>query len=120
MGWNLPERKRRLNCIKVRLNADEFESVMHSFSKSTCTELAQYLRAKALGHTVHIKYRNESLDHFLTEMVPLKEALVQIARGMDRAGGLFEAKDKTIIHEKIDQVLEKLVEIYRICSSESE
>jgi hypothetical protein len=118
MGWNLSDRKRRVHCVKIRLNAAELESVMHHFSKSTCTELAQYVREKALGHTVHIKYRNESLDKFLIEMIPLKEALVEIAWAIDRSGRSLEIGDKEIIRERIDQVLEKLVEIYKICSSE--
>jgi hypothetical protein len=119
MAWNLPERKRRLKAITFHVNSEELESIMRYFSKSTFTILSEYAREKTLGHKVQIKYRNASLDDFLKEMVPLKEALIDVLHGIGEAGFKWEQEEKDILSKKVDDILEKLIKIYHSCLSES-
>ena len=61
--------------FKVRINQGELEQLKKLQQQSTERSLSNYVRKVALQKPVIIKYRNQTADDFLKEMVQLKKEL---------------------------------------------
>ena len=79
------ENEVRKKMIVVRMNLEEFEKVEILRKKSTERNLSTYLRKISLQQPVTIKYRNQSADDFLKDMLPLKKELNGIGNNFNQA-----------------------------------
>ena len=71
--------------VKFRVNEDEFEKINGHFKTSACRKLSEYARNILLARPVIIKYRNQSADEFLTEIIRLNKELNAIGHNYNQA-----------------------------------
>jgi hypothetical protein len=75
----------RTKWLHLRLTSDEHQKIVKEFSKSTCRKLSDYARKNLLQKPIVNKYRNESLDDFMTEMIRLRGELNAIGNNFNQA-----------------------------------
>jgi hypothetical protein len=75
----------RNKMVVVRMNETEFTSFTTLQKKTTEKDASTYLRKVALQMPVTVKYRNESADHFLADMLLLKKELSAIGNNFNQA-----------------------------------
>lgn len=71
--------------LTVRLNQDEKQKLKKLSNKAICNSLSEYARDVLLNEPVTIKYRNQSADDFLQEMIELKNELNAIGKNVNQA-----------------------------------
>jgi len=72
------------NWISFRVKPHEYDIIHGYFKKTTCRKLSEYARKMLLQKPVIIKYRNQSADELLTEMVKLKNELGAIGNNFNQ------------------------------------
>lgn len=87
-------KKVRRHFVKTRMNDQELESLTTLFKTTTERALSNYLRKVALQKPVTVKYRNESADEFLKEMLQLKKELNAIGNNFNQAVKKLHVLDK--------------------------
>lgn len=90
----MPEAKVRKKMVVVRMNDAEFEQVEKLCMQSTERNLSSYLRKVSLQKPVTIKYRNQSADDFLKQMLELKKELNAIGNNFNQAVYKLHLLDK--------------------------
>ncbi len=75
----------RTKWLHLRLSPDEYQKIVKEFSKSTCRKLSDYARKNLLQKPIVNKYRNESLDDFMAEMIRLRGELNAIGNNFNQA-----------------------------------
>lgn len=73
----------RNKMVVVRMNNTEFEKAENLRKKTTEKYLSSYLRKLSLEKPVTVKYRNQSADDFLKEMLGLKKELNSIGNNFN-------------------------------------
>lgn len=58
--------------LSIRVNEKEYQVIEDLYQKTTCRSISEYARNILLEKPVIIKYRNESADQFLTQMIAFK------------------------------------------------
>ena len=121
------EKPIRSQILTIRFNKDEREKLNRLCSKAQCNSLSEYARGVLLGDPVTIKYRNQSADDFLEEMILLKKELNAIGNNFNQAvhrlhilDNISEIKSWAILNEsskkifmkKIEEIKEKMNQIY--------
>lgn len=81
--------------ISFRVKPDEYESIHRHYKNSTCQKLSEYARKVLLNKPVNIRYRNESADAFLQEMLAIKKELNAIGHNYNQ----FVKKLHTLNHD---------------------
>ncbi len=71
--------------INFRVKPEEYKEIYTKFQHTTCRNLSEYARKMMLAHPVTVKYRNESADAFLAEMLLLKNELSAIGNNFNQA-----------------------------------
>lgn len=71
--------------ISFRVRPEEYLKIHGRFSKTTHRKLSEYARNVLLQKPVYVKYRNESADQFLAEMLLLKQELNAIGNNYNQA-----------------------------------
>jgi hypothetical protein len=71
--------------IKIRMNDDELKHVKKNLHRTTERSLSEYIRNVSMQKPVIVKYRNESADDFLKQMVELKKELNAIGNNFNQA-----------------------------------
>lgn len=71
--------------LTVRLNVEEKQKLKKLSNKAICNSLSEYARDVLLNEPVTIKYRNQSADDFLQEMIELKNELNAIGKNVNQA-----------------------------------
>ncbi|MDI5887614.1 plasmid mobilization protein [Flavobacterium yafengii] len=79
------QNKNRTKWLHLRLTSDEHQKIVKEFSKSTCRKLSDYARKNLLQKPIVNKYRNESLDDFMAEMIRLRGELNAIGNNFNQA-----------------------------------
>lgn len=79
------ESQKNKSWISFRVKPAEYEKIQGNFLKSAYRKLSEYARNVLLQKPVFIKYRNESADQFLTEMLLLKKELNAIGNNYNQA-----------------------------------
>ncbi len=69
----------------MRFTEVEFKKLSDQFSNSTSSQLSHYMREILLGRPVVIKYRNESLDSLMEELIAMKQELNAIGNNLNQA-----------------------------------
>lgn len=79
------ENKNRTRWLHLRLTNAEYQILQKHFSKSTCRKLSDFARKNLLQKPVIMKYRNESLDELMTELILLRKDLNGIGNNFNQA-----------------------------------
>lgn len=80
--------------VVIRMNESEFELAEKFRKKTTERYLSTYLRKLSLQKPVAIKYRNQSADDFLKQMLELKNELQAIGNNFNQAVHKLHLLDK--------------------------
>ena len=88
------EKEVRKHFVKTRMNDVELDQVINLQKKTTEKDISSYLRKIALQKPVTVKYRNQSADDFLKEMLPLKKELNAIGNNFNQAVHKLHILDK--------------------------
>lgn len=84
----------RKKMVVVRMNETEFNQLEKFQQKTTEKDTSSYLRKVALQKPVTVKYRNESADDFLLDMLNLKKELNAIGNNFNQAVHKLHILDK--------------------------
>lgn len=84
----------RKKMVVVRMNENEFNQLEKFKQKTTDKDVSSYLRKVALQKPVTVKYRNESADDFLLDMLNLKKELNAIGNNFNQAVHKLHILDK--------------------------
>lgn len=84
----------RKKMVVVRMNDTEFNQLEKLQQKTTEKDTSSYLRKVALQKPVTVKYRNESVDDFLLDMLNLKKELNAIGNNFNQAVHKLHILDK--------------------------
>lgn len=79
------QNKNRTKWLHLRLKPEEFEALNKNFNKSTCPKLSDFARKNLLQKPIVMKYRNESLDELLGELIQLRTELNSIGNNFNQA-----------------------------------
>jgi hypothetical protein len=84
----------RKKMVVVRMNEREINQLTKLQGKTTEKDTSAYLRKVALQKPVTVKYRNESADDFLLDMLNLKKELNAIGNNFNQAVHKLHILDK--------------------------
>jgi MobC-like protein len=84
----------RKKMVVVRMNETELNQLTKLQGKTTEKDTSSYLRKVALQKPVTVKYRNESADDFLLDMLNLKKELNAIGNNFNQAVHKLHLLDK--------------------------
>ncbi len=88
------ENEVRKKMVVVRMNEAEINQLTKLQQKTTEKDTSSYLRKVALQKPVTVKYRNESADDFLLDMLNLKKELNAIGNNFNQAVHKLHILDK--------------------------
>jgi hypothetical protein len=88
------ENEVRSKMVVVRMNETEFELAEKFRKKTTERYPSTYMRKLSLQKPVTVKYRNESADDFLLDMLNLKKELNAIGNNFNQAVHKLHLLDK--------------------------
>lgn len=71
--------------MTVRFTTKEYEKLEAKFHTTTSNQISQYVRNVLLEKPVVVKYRNESLDNFMEELIQIKQELNAIGSNFNQA-----------------------------------
>ena len=115
--------------ISFRVKPKEYDTIHAHFSKTTCRKLSEYARNVLLQKPVVIKFRNESADVFLEEMILLKNELNAIGNNYNQSVKRLHTMERIreiklwlqqehLFREsflkKTEQIWERMDQIYRL------
>jgi hypothetical protein len=113
--------------LTLRLNEQEKQKLDSLCARAQCNSISEYARDVLLEEPVKIKYRNQSADEFLEEMILLKKELNFIGNNFNqavhklhtldhvseiRAWAILNESSKKLFIEKVDEIREKMAKIY--------
>lgn len=84
----------RSKMVVVRMNETEISQLTKLQGKTTEKDTSAYLRKVALQKPVTVKYRNQSADDFLMDMLNLKKELNAIGNNFNQAVHKLHILDK--------------------------
>jgi hypothetical protein len=103
----------RNQCFRIRLSKDEREELNQEFAKSVCQTISEWARKKLLDKPIAIKYRNQTFDDFISEMILLRNELAA-------AGSKFSSPDQLDqFLVKVDSIKELINQFFDQWSQES-
>jgi hypothetical protein len=77
--------KNRTKWLHLRLNTKEYELLQTHFKKSTCPKISDFARKNLMQKPIVEKYRNESLDDIMSELIQLRVELNAIGNNFNQA-----------------------------------
>ena len=95
--------------LRVRYTPEEFALLKKAFARTAYNQIGTYARKMTLGEPIAIVYRNGSFDLFVEVVARLHTDLAAIRT---KEGLTPEERQLLIgIHQKIQQAIDKLVEL---------
>ena len=88
------EKEVRKHFVKTRMNDAELNQLTTLQQKTTERDISSYLRKVSLQKPVTVKYRNQSADDFLKQMLELKKELNGIGNNFNQAVHKLHILDK--------------------------
>jgi hypothetical protein len=79
------KKEKRTRKVTVRFTEKEYEKVNNKFKNTTSSQMSHYIRNVLLEKPVVIKYRNESLDIFMEEIILLRQELNAIGNNFNQS-----------------------------------
>ena len=117
--------------ISFRVKPEEYDKIHKLFQQTSCRKLSEYARKVLLKKPVVFKYRNQSADSFLAEMILLKNELSAIGNNFNQAVKrlhtldhysqmrswllLYDSTHLSFLN-KTDEIKERLNQIYELWS----
>lgn len=102
--------------LNIRVNENEYKKIHDIYKKTTSQSISEYARTILLQKPVTVKYRNQSADEFLSEMITLKNELNAIGNNYNQAvhrlhilDRIPEIKTWLLVHETMYQSFMKKV-----------
>ena len=102
--------------LNIRVNENEYKKIHDMYKKTTSQSISEYARTILLQKPVTVKYRNQSADEFLSQMVTLKNELNAIGNNYNQAvhrlhilDKIAEIKTWLLVHEIMYQSFMKKV-----------
>ena len=80
--------------VKIRMNESELTQVKKNQQQTTERNLSNYIRKVSLQKPVIVKYRNQSADDFLRDMLELKKELNAVGNNFNQAVKKLHILDK--------------------------
>ena len=80
--------------IKIRMTEDELKRVKKHKEQTTERSLSEYMRNVSMQKPVIVKYRNQSANDFLKDMLALKKELNAIGNNFNQAVHKLHLLDK--------------------------
>ncbi len=80
--------------IKIRMNEQELKAIKKNQLKTTERSLSNYIRKVSMQKPVIVKYRNQSADDFLKDMLLLKKELSAVGNNFNQAVHKLHLLDK--------------------------
>ncbi len=117
----------RSKCLTVRFTEEERKKLDRLRGKAHAGSLSEYARDVLLGEPVIIKYRNQSADDFLEEMILLKKELNAIGNNFNqavhrlhtldhdaqiKAWAILNEASKEQFMKKVEEIRERMNRIY--------
>lgn len=117
--------------LHIRLNETEYKAINEHWQKTTTRERSDYARRVLLKKPVTIKYRNQTADELLSEMIRLKNELHAIGNNFNQAVHKLHTLDtvpqiklwltinenlKNSFVKKTEEINVRMVQIYEIWS----
>lgn len=127
------EKEVRDKWVNTRLSKTEHEALQKRFQQTTCKDLADYMRRVALDKPVNIRYRNQSVDDFLADMIALRKELNAIGNNFNQAVHrlytlqfvpdiqhwvMVNEQDKTQLFRQIETIQNRINQLYELWSRE--
>jgi|SRR5580692_8566044 hypothetical protein len=127
------QQPKREKWLTVRMTEAEYEEVEKLRRQTTCRSISEYARKTLMGKPVILRYRNQSLDDFTTEMLRLKNDLNAIGTNFNQTVRrlhtlrhlpdlqqwiLLNEQDKTRLFRQIEVLTEKLTQANQLWSRE--
>jgi len=121
----------RTKWLTLRLNEEEEKKLYKFYEKTTCRAISEYARNVLLQRPIHVRYRNQTADDFLAEMILLKKELNAIGNNFDqavhklhtldhyqhiKAWAILNESHKQVFLKKVEEIQQKLSEIYELWS----
>jgi hypothetical protein len=118
----------RNKMVVVRMNEREYERLHAFYTATTCRQLSDYIRKLILQKPVIVKYRNQSADEFLADMIRLKNELSAIGNNFNQAVHRLHTLDhvpeinawllanesiKLAFVKKVDEIKDRMNQIYQ-------
>lgn len=76
---------KRTRWLHLRLTPAEYDRLDREFRQTTCRKMSQFARRKLLGKSITLRYRNQSLDEFMTEIIALRNELNRLGNNFNQA-----------------------------------
>lgn len=123
------EKNIRDKWLTVRLNPEEYAELQRLFKNTTCRQLSEYVRRTILGRPINVKYRNASVDDFLTDMLAMKKELNAVGNNFNqsvhklhtldhvpeiRQWAIHNEQEKVALFEKIEAIMKRVNELYKL------
>jgi hypothetical protein len=123
------EKNIRDKWLTVRLNDEEYAELQRLFKNTTCRQLSDYVRRIILGRPLNVKYRNASVDDFLTDMLVMKRELNAVGNNFNqsvhklhtldhvpeiRQWAIRNEQEKVVLFDKIDTIMKRVNELYKL------
>jgi len=120
-------KKIRNKWLTIRMTEMEYEELARLCKKTTCRRLSEYGRAVLLNKPVYVRFRNESLDAFLAEIVGLRREFKAVGFNFNqvvhklhtlqeipefRAWVLVNEKHKDLLFSKMKTIQDRVNEVY--------
>ncbi len=80
--------------VKIRMNKQELQQVKKNQLKTIEQSLSNYIRKVSMQKPVVVKYRNQSADDFLKDMLLLKKELSAVGNNFNQAVHNLHVLDK--------------------------
>lgn len=124
----------RAKWVTVRLNETERTRLDKLYKKTTCNSLGEYVRSVLLKEPVIVRFRNQSADDFLEEILLLRKELNAIGNNFNqlvhklyildsipelKAWAILNEGGKKIFMKKVAEIGEKMSAIYEKLAKES-
>jgi hypothetical protein len=123
------QQPKRSKWLTIRLTEAEYQQIEKLTQQTTCQSVSEYARKSVLGKPVVMRYRNQSLDDFLADMLQLRKDLNHIGNNFNQAVHrlhtlhstpeiqhwiLLNEQDKTEIFRRIETISNKITEAYTL------
>jgi len=117
----------RSRWLHVRVSDSEYDKIYSLFKMTVSRKLSDYIRKTILQKPVVVKYRNESADAFLADMIKLKNELSAIGNNYNQAVHRLHTLDrvpeikawlianeslKLSIIKKVEEIKERMDKMY--------
>lgn len=124
----------RSKWVTIRFNETERNNLEKFYKKTTSNSLGEYIRSLLLKEPVIVRFRNQSADDFLEEILLLRKELNAIGNNFNqlvhklytldtipeiKTWAILSESGKKIFMKKVAEIGEKMSKIYETLAQES-